>query len=367
MHVRLPEKGTRGRIVLVDNHSNEFSGLWLDDFRISIGGVLVRAAGVGGVGTPKRHRGKGYSRRVMEATTEFLREREVPLALLFGIRHFYGKFGYAPVFGEHKMQVPVHPVKGMSPPKGYSWRRLKEKDCPAVARLYRRILQPRTGMRDRPVRRFSGFRLGSTWNTTTEGMGLFRSKRLAGYAVVDSQPENVTVAEAAAGSYADRVALLYFLARRASDVPTDTITIFAPPDDPLLVAWKPFGGVHTSGYECDGGAVARVTCLQALLRASAPILVERLPEKQFTITFDTGEEKAVLCVRGTETEVGSRPRGKPGLSISTTPGGLAQLFFGYREPKEMRQAGDARSKGDRTLLGTLFPTAYAWMSRTDRF
>src|SRR3954471_6961636 len=71
------------------------SRLWLSSHTLHIGEALVRMEGVGGVGTDEAYRSKGYSRRVLEASVAHMIEGDAALSMLYGIRDFYTKFGYA--------------------------------------------------------------------------------------------------------------------------------------------------------------------------------------------------------------------------------------------------------------------------------
>ena len=77
------------------------SRLWLSAHTLHIGEALVRMDGVGGVGTDEAYRSKGYSRRVLEASVEHMIKGDAALSMLYGIRDFYTKFGYATAGPDH--------------------------------------------------------------------------------------------------------------------------------------------------------------------------------------------------------------------------------------------------------------------------
>src|SRR5213083_2629485 len=89
---------TRVDLMLEDR---SVSWLWIVPFTIRIGRAAVRMDGIGGVNTREGCRRRGYSRRVLEATVERMRQGDAALSMLYGIPHFYPKFGYATAGPEH--------------------------------------------------------------------------------------------------------------------------------------------------------------------------------------------------------------------------------------------------------------------------
>ena len=78
----------------------QVSGLGLREFQMRFGSAQLKMGGIEGVNTKEEHRNKGYSRRVMEVTMTFMAENGYDVSMLFGIRDFYHKFGYATVIPE---------------------------------------------------------------------------------------------------------------------------------------------------------------------------------------------------------------------------------------------------------------------------
>jgi predicted acetyltransferase len=77
------------------------SHLWINDRTMRIGSARLRIGGIGGVGTDRKHRNRGYSKLCMEAATELMSLKGYDLAFLFGIRDFYDKYGYITCMPEH--------------------------------------------------------------------------------------------------------------------------------------------------------------------------------------------------------------------------------------------------------------------------
>src|SRR5690349_7782849 len=77
------------------------SRLWLVPFSLHIGQAVVRMDGIGGVGTDEEYRNRGYSRRVLEAAIAHMEQGDTALSMLYGIRDFYPKFGFATAGPDH--------------------------------------------------------------------------------------------------------------------------------------------------------------------------------------------------------------------------------------------------------------------------
>ena len=60
-----------------------------------VGGAVVTCGGIGGVGTDREHRNRGYARTVLADALEYMTDQGMHLSALFGIPDFYHRFGYA--------------------------------------------------------------------------------------------------------------------------------------------------------------------------------------------------------------------------------------------------------------------------------
>ena len=110
------------------------SALGLIEYQMRFGSAQLKMGGICGVGTKEEYRNKGYSRRVMEATMVFMNENGFDVSMLFGIPHFYPKFGYATVipetwidFGTKEAQATV---------STYQIRKFEMEDAPKILDLY---------------------------------------------------------------------------------------------------------------------------------------------------------------------------------------------------------------------------------------
>lgn len=140
MPLRFREEGANFRAELFEDAQAEkvVSSLWIIPFHMRIGQAVVRMDGIGGVGTPEEYRNRGYSRRVIEGTLAHMRdERGAALAMLYGIRHFYPKFGFATAGPDHLLTLPAVKAGETVPlPEGWQVRPGKAEDLPAIQQLY---------------------------------------------------------------------------------------------------------------------------------------------------------------------------------------------------------------------------------------
>src|SRR5205085_2596225 len=83
------------------------SGLTVIDFEQNVGASRIRMGGIAGVWTHNDHRFKGYSRRVLTNSLRWMHQAGFDTSMLFGIRGYYPKYGYAPAFPQAVFTVAV--------------------------------------------------------------------------------------------------------------------------------------------------------------------------------------------------------------------------------------------------------------------
>ncbi len=82
--------------------------------------------------TQQKHRLKGYARRLLSDTVEYVTRRGYAVSMLFGIPDFYHRFGFLPAIPEHTTvvatrdaeQVAEQARRALTEPKGHgsTWR-----------------------------------------------------------------------------------------------------------------------------------------------------------------------------------------------------------------------------------------------------
>lgn len=161
MKIRIRDKGRRHyRELVVKNEV--VSSLQVIDYRIRIGSAEIRMGGIGEVKTKEKYRKKGYMRRLMEDTVEYMKNEGYDVSMLFGISSFYTKFGYSVSLPEHKLAVSTRNAEdAKNDAENYKIHRIRKKDIDSVLGLYNKNNQGRVCSIIRTKKHFSGFPKGS--------------------------------------------------------------------------------------------------------------------------------------------------------------------------------------------------------------
>ena len=379
MRVEEVPRGQRVELLLGGEH---VSGLIINDLQMRIGRAVVHMGGIGGVHTAREHRMKGYSRRVMEYANEYMLERGYDVSLLFGIRHFYHKFGFACCLPDYRLTLPTRiaeKAKVEGPPaRGIKVGRARAGDLARIRTIYNAQYAQRTGTVVRP-RTWAGFRMGSSWGSRAVPLVAANARgRILSYAGFDDREDAVTVFELA-GHARTYAALLAAVVREAVKRRVESIAFLLPPDDGFTVYARRFGGRLETTCHYAGGGMSRVINLRTLFEKLTPELSARLADSalarrrtSFVLKTDVGA--LTLTARDGQVSVSRAARGrKPVVSIPQHR--LSQLLFGFRtvadvarDPGVRVAAGLGGSKRSETqLLDVLFPFHWAHVSRPDYF
>ena len=371
MRVEEVPRGQRVKLLLEGKH---VSGLIINDLEARIGRAVVHMGGIGGVHTERKHRMKGYSRRVMEYSNQYMLKRGYDVSLLFGIPDFYQKFGFACCLPVYRLTLPTRLAEGArgSGSGGLKVRRARKADFPRIRTLYNRHYARRTATVVRPAS-WTGFRMGSAWGTktitlvVTDGRGSILS-----YAGFDERVDAVTVFEVA-GAPRTYPALLGALAREAVRRRVENLTFLIPPDDPFTVYTRRFGGHLRVTCHPSGGGMLRVINLPTLMEKLTPELTARLQgsarateRNRFLLKTDIGAARVTVG--------GGRLRASPAARAGKSPvvripqDRLSQLLFGFRTVTDVaREPGVRIPAGLVDLLDVLFPLHWAHVCRPDYF
>ena len=127
-YVKQPNGSVRAELIIDGECA---SWLTIVPFTIRIGAAEVRMDGIAGVGTHEKHRMKGYSRRVFEAAVPPMAAGDAAITMLYGIRDFYPKFGYATAGpGHHIYLTDLNLNSELA--RGWSVRPFAAEDLPIV-------------------------------------------------------------------------------------------------------------------------------------------------------------------------------------------------------------------------------------------
>jgi predicted N-acetyltransferase YhbS len=345
---------------------------------IRIGRAEVRMDGIGGVATADAHRNRGYSRRVMEAAVHLMTAGDAALSTLYGIPHFYPRFGYATLGPEYTV-APASLDERADLPTGYSDRPGEPGDLLALQQLYRNETARSVGPEVR----------GGDWWVWKEletalaaGAGevrvLEREGRIAGYAwrasfgwwmeqIAEDRPPALRIGEAFAVDPGAAEAVLALCRRWSRDLGLPVVTLAVPPDCRVGQAAQLQNCRVTALYGDESEFMGRAVGLRALMQAMLPELEARwevagLPP--FAATIVTGGERATIS--GDETGI-AVDAGLPGdIEVALDAGTLARLALGGFEPRLALSRSDAPAAMMR-VLEALFPKRTPYIYPADRF
>ena len=359
----------------VEGVDEAVSGLTVWHHGMRIGSAVVPMGGIGGVWTGRDHRYRGYSRRCMNYSTEWMRGAGMEIALLFGIRDFYPKFGYAvaaPAMSQLELTTrDAEQARGRG-----RVRKMTDADRGAVLRIYERENATRTGTVVRDRRRWKGYPKGWGWGNKPEAIVCVRERRITGYAAVNVSADSVRVAEVGAIEAGAYEALIGYAARRAVERRCERFQVHCPPDLGFVDVAGRFNCSFRARFMNDGDFMLRVLDVVKLLQRCSGELTLRLDRGgreasrwRGNIEIATDEGTAYLSRAKRAAKVsGARPAGKIKGRIALRQDVLAQLLAGYRDVEDATTAGDLKLTGDgRVLAPALFPRGWPFIWRPDMF
>ena len=326
------------------------SRLAVSDLVIRIGLARLRTGGVGGVWTDKAWRGRGLASRCMDEAVRRMQACGFHLSMLFGIRDFYHRWGYASVMAEPRAVIRTEFARQA---RGDPRLRMIPFDRTRHARAAIALEERSHGMRPgtldhRRGARWRLFRVGSDWGIRTHArLACDRRGRPAGYVVFDRVEDRVAVIEA--GFHDRRVipTLVAAAARQAMAREVDEITFFLPPDHAVVEYLRRWNVAMTIDSYAGAHGMGRIINLAPVLRACETELARRWRSS------------------------GMAGRRRPELSRLVSrwpPGLLLQLLLGYRGVEDAVTLPGVRIPvASHPALKALFPPAFPYLWKTDRF
>lgn len=357
------------------------SRLQIVPFTLRLGRATLRMDGIGGVETDRQHRRHGYARRLLEATVAHMRGGEAALSMLYGIRDFYTRFGYATAGPDHFIYLTRLDEPATLPP-GWTVRPARAGDVPAIQRLYaaqtadavgaaardagapawrdlREALAGRADDACRVVVDAGGNAGGYLWKAKQHWyVRLLERERADDFVVGEAMAENETAAAAVLAACRQWGAE----ASAGRERPYRRVALAQPAEGPLADEARVQDATVAERYARCGGSMARVVDAGRLVASLEPELRGRV-------------EEAGVRFRGTlriETEAGA-------ATFAVAPGGetatvrlpqaaLARLALGAYPPAAVLARLD--SPPDAPLwpvLEALFPRRHAHMYLPDRY
>ena len=341
--------------------------LWIVDRQMRIGPCPVFTGGIAGVGTDGECRNQGLSRQVIDAAVELMRREGYDASMLFGIKNFYHKFGFATCFPERLLYLEVRDAERAK--KQLAVRAMRQADRPQIARLYNRDHAERTAsiVRDRA---WSGFPMGSDFEIDTDTkVVLDKRGKVCGYIVCDKDDERCRTAEIGGQGDAVFSTILHYLAQRAVQLRREEISLSIAVDHPFARYCRPFGCRDQTRFQHNRGPMGRIINLLPFFAKILPVLAERWgpQDRDRTLALRTDIGTCALSwKRGRLTTSDCAAKGT--LSVRVEQDALMLLAMGYQTADDLQTQGKLKtSKATLALVSRLFPLQTAHMSWPDRF
>ncbi|KPK65030.1 MAG: hypothetical protein AMK73_04165 [Planctomycetes bacterium SM23_32] len=340
------------------------------DLEMWLLGERLRVGGVGGVHTDERHRNKGYMRRLMEDTVEYMTGLGQHFSMLFGISDFYNKFGFAPCLPEHRIDVATRDAeRAAAEARPCTVGPLAEEDHPLVVDLYNQDNRCRPAAIVRSVEHFRGFRKGSGWHTRAVASVLRddAGKPLS-YMVCDDSRTTVNAIEVNTCDPSHFATLLCELAKMAVERRCGSIELHMADDHPFARFVRRFGCRRCTDFPRMGSGMMRLLNQQSAFERLQPALERRLAETALrgrSVELDIETELGQTGLR-----LGGGSAGQPALRGSVRLGQdkLTQLLVGYRTAEEVLADASVEAEGQASeALDALFGGGRPYVWHADRF
>jgi len=319
-------------------------------YTLRYGGVNLSIAGVADVSTHPDYRRRGYASAVLQDALTYMAEQGVHLALLEGIRGYYGRFGFSPVWPHYFFEVPAAEAAALEAPL-----RLREptaQDVPYMAHLYQKHWEGRTT--------FARSAETWLWRVLREDWSYIRvidDGQVCGY-IAGDDPTTAEI-EVVADTMDAAITILAECGRVCQEAGLDVVRWLMPPDDAMVAFARTLLPVTVSArYLPDGGWMARLIDTRDLVNHLLPELIAqaRMVDPHFdaeALHFDFQPDRVKISLRGQATTV-----------CRLSQQDFMQMMFGSLRPLALRNR--LHPDGVR-LLEMLFPPRMAALGCWDWF
>lgn len=327
----------------------------VESYTLRYGNARLRVAGIGKVYCDEAHRSKGYAAAVLRDALTYAIEHRAHLALLNGIRGYYGRFGFYPVFPRYHMTFDAHEAAALDKP--LSLREPMPREIPMIAALFERHWNGRVSFLRSPEswiwRVMGGDDNCQTW-IVAEGDGSPQGY-IAGRDFASPDVELVANTAPAA------LTLLSICGQLAVDAGHSVVRWLMPPDDALIAFAQQILPISLSAaYEPDGGWMARVIDAQGLVDALLP----EITAQARMLLSDLSAEKLSISPKPQGVEI--RIRGQSAAHTVLSQHDFIQLLFGSLSAATLGLR-DGLSADSIYLLQALFPPRVAALGAWDWF
>lgn len=375
----VPQDYGRTRVELTINDEC-VSRLTIVPFNIRVGAAQIRMDGISSVRTADEHRKKGYCSRVMDAAIERMTTAGTAITMLYGIRDFYEKFGYA-TSGPNYLVMLRDVTKGCHLPDGWTARPITSDDLPAARDVYDRATSCATGAAVRSESDLSWSQILNPERPAEENEcrvivgpdGLIHAYAwLARWhnhlkQVEDAFPDCLVFGEVIADSPQSADAVLCVCRLMAQERAQERVLLMAPHDGWVGMAAMSQDARLMCEYQSSGMSMVRVIDVRRLLKSLRPEIEARLQRSRFegslTIRTDIGDVAIVVGPDGVRVGDASE-----GLAISMPQTALGRLALGSFPPEDiLARLPEPPDPAAAELVQTIFPMRCQHMYIPDRY
>ena len=352
------------------------STVTLREYQMRFGSAQLKMGGICGVATKEVHRNKGYSRRVMDYSTEFMNENGYDVAMLYGIPNFYHKFGYATALPETYVEFDTKDVQAAV--SRYQIRKFETEDAPKILDLYAANNAERTGT---PLRDEMG------WKEFTNRGGvvpdpyvvLSDAGEVIGYFVCDNDAtkrdmieQSCTLFEIGFQDSTIFETIVHFLAYSVTYTSATRIRCAIPADHPFAIFCRRYGCWTNIYTPKDHMGMMRIINQSSSLKKITGELEKRLQRcpdlvkwhGKILISSDLGQD----CLEINQGSIAHTNNGADAFHLEMPQDKLIQLMMGRRGIEDLAVDPDVSvSEEIVPVLELLFPLGHPHVWWSDRF
>jgi predicted N-acetyltransferase YhbS len=318
------------------------------------GGVMLRVAGVGAVCTHPDYRGRGYGAAVLRDSLAYMAEQGSHLALLKGIKNYYERFGFNPVFPYYSFEVKSADAAALDAPLRVRDAALD--DTPQMAALFEKHWSGRVTFTRSPELWLWRVKEGRfRYLKVIEDSG----GRICGY-LAAPEPTSVRT-EAVVDSLEAALTVLAYCGRQYLEASHAKIHWLMPPDDALVYFARQHLPVTVSAhYEPSGGWMARMIDTEGLIQALLP----EITAQASSTMLDFNPAALQLKSKSDVIQIGLKGR----VPFALPHQDFIQVMFGSLRPAALALRPNNRLNDDAVrLLEALFPPRMAVLGCWDWF